>query len=237
MLGCEFEGRQVVRKLIVAIDGPAGAGKSTVAKRLAKALGYRYIDTGAMYRAFAWKVMENEIDVKDEEKLERILKRTKIELEENNGDPRVLLNGSDVTARIRTPELSQLASKVSTLKVVRERMVALQRAMAREGGVVAEGRDMGTVVFPQAEVKIYLDASLKERARRRFDELQDKGKRAILKETLKEMEERDQRDRERALAPLAQAEDAIIIDSTYFSVDDVLDKIMQEIQHKLLANS
>ena len=108
-----------MRKLIVAIDGPAGAGKSTVAKRLAKALGYRYIDTGAMYRAFAWKVMEKEIDVKDEKKLERILKRTKIELEENNGDPRVLLNGSDVTARIRTPELSQMASKVSTLKVVR----------------------------------------------------------------------------------------------------------------------
>lgn len=225
-----------MRKLIVAIDGPAGAGKSTVAKRLAKALGYRYIDTGAMYRAFAWKVMEKEIDLKDEKKLERILKRTKIELEEQNGDLRVFVNGSDVTARIRSPELSQMASKISTLKAVRERMVALQRVMGIEGGVVAEGRDMGTVVFPQADVKFYLDASLKERARRRFDELQDQGKRVILKETLQEMEERDQRDRERALAPLTKADDAIVIDSTYFSVDEVLDKIMQEIQNKLLAN-
>jgi cytidylate kinase len=228
------DGGQAVRKLIVVIDGPAGAGKSTVAKRLAKALGYRYIDTGAMYRAFAWKVMEKGINLASEEELKKILDRTRIELEEHDGDLRVLLDGSDVTAQIRTPELSQMASKISALKVVRDRMLTLQQAMGLEGGVVAEGRDMGTVVFPEADVKIYLDASVKERARRRFDELQGRGKRVILKETLEEMEERDRRDRERDVAPLAKAEDAIEIDSTYFSVDEVLDKVMQEIQNKLL---
>lgn len=224
-----------MRKLIVAIDGPAGAGKSTVAKRLAKELGYTYMDTGAMYRAFAWRVMEEGIDLRDEKELKSILKETRIELTEHNGHLRVFLNGLDVTDRIRTAELSQLASKVSAIKIVRERMVELQRAMGSQGGVVAEGRDIGTVVFPDAEVKIYLDASAQERARRRFEELKNQGKQVTLEETLGEIEERDWRDKERDVAPLCKAEDAIVIDSTHFGVDGVLEKIMQEIKSKMAA--
>ncbi|MEK7229056.1 MAG: (d)CMP kinase [Candidatus Binatota bacterium] len=225
-----------VRKLIVAIDGPAGAGKSTVAKRLAKELGYTYMDTGAMYRAFAWRVMEQGMDLSDERELRRVLQETNIELVEHYGRPGVLLNGVDVTDRIRTPELSQLASRVSTSKIVRERMVELQRAIGSQGGVVAEGRDIGTVVFPDAEVKIYLDASSQERARRRFEEFRGQGSRVTMEETVSEMEERDRRDKERDVAPLRKAEDALVIDSTDSAVDGVVERIMQEIKKKMLAN-
>lgn len=224
-----------VRKLIVAIDGPAGAGKSTVAKRLAKELGYTYMDTGAMYRAFAWKVMKEGIDLSDEKKLERVLQDTSIELLEQDGRSSVLLNGVDVTDRIRTPELSQLASRVSTSKIVRERMVELQRDMGSHGGVVAEGRDIGTVVFPNAEVKVFLDASSGERARRRFEELRSQGREVTVEETLAEMEQRDRRDRERDVAPLRKAEDAVVIDSTQAGVDGVVGRIMQEIKRKQSA--
>ena len=225
-----------VRKLIVAIDGPAGAGKSTVAKRLAKELGYTYMDTGAMYRAFAWRVMEQGMDLSDKRELRRVLQQTNIELVEHFGRPGVLLNGVDVTDRIRTPELSQLASRVSTSKIVRERMVELQRAIGSQGGVVAEGRDIGTVVFPDAEVKIYLDASSQERARRRFEEFRGQGSRVTMEETVSEMEERDRRDKERDVAPLRKAEDALVIDSTDSAVDGVVERIMQEIKKKMLAN-
>jgi len=225
-----------VRKLIVAIDGPAGAGKSTVAKRLAKELGYTYMDTGAMYRAFAWRVMEQGMDLSDERELRRVLQETNIELVEQYGRPGVLLNGVDVTDRIRTPELSQLASRVSTSKIVRERMVELQRAIGSQGGVVAEGRDIGTVVFPDAEVKIYLDASSQERARRRFEEFRGQGSQGTMEETVSEMEERDRRDKERDVAPLRKADDALVIDSTDSAVDRVVERIMREIKMKMLAN-
>ena len=222
-----------VRQLIVAIDGPAGAGKSTVAKRVAKELGYTYMDTGAMYRAFAWKVREEGLKLGDEKKLRKVLQDTHIELVEQDGRLGVLLNGVEVTDRIRTPELSQSASLVSTSGIVRERMVELQRAMGSRGGVVAEGRDIGTVVFPGAEVKIYLDASAEERARRRFEELPGQEKHVTLEETLKEIEERDRRDKERAVAPLRKAEDAVVIDSTGHSADQVVERIMQEIKKKM----
>lgn len=224
------------RKLIVAIDGPAGAGKSTVAKRLAKELGYTYMDTGAMYRAFAWKVMEEGIDPGDEKELGRILRDINIELVERDGRPGVFLNGIDVTGRIRTPELSQMASRVSTSKIVREKMVELQRVMGARGGVVAEGRDIGTVVFPKADVKIYLDASSRERARRRFEELRSQGGRVTMEETLAETEERDRRDKGRAVAPLRRAEDAVVIDSTNSGADRVVERIMREIKKKISAN-
>jgi len=225
-----------VGKLIVAIDGPAGAGKSTVAKRVAKELGYTYMDTGAMYRAFAWRVREEGLKLGDEKKLRRVLQDTHIELVEQGGRLSVLLNGVDVTDRIRTPELSQSASLVSTSGIVRQRMVELQRAMGSRGGVVAEGRDIGTVVFPNAEVKIYLDASAEERARRRFEELRGQGKHVTLEETLKEMEERDRRDKERSVAPLRKAADAVVIDSTNSDADRVVERIMHEIKKKMSAN-
>lgn len=222
-----------MKKLIVAIDGPAGAGKSTVAKRLAKELGYTYMDTGAMYRAFAWKARQGGVDLEDEEKLREVLRRTNVELLDWEGTPRVLLDGRDVTSEIRTPELSQWASKISALAPVRERMVELQRAMGARGGMVVEGRDIGTVVFPQAEVKIFLTAGPEERAKRRFAELQSQGKQVSLDETMEEMKERDRRDQERALAPLRRAEDAVAIDSTAYGVDEVMERIMREIKNKM----
>lgn len=190
------------------------------------------MDTGAMYRAFAWRVREEGIDLGDEDELKKILAETRVELREADGGLRVMINGLDVTDRIRTPEVSQLASKVSALKMVRQRMVELQRAMGSQGGVVAEGRDIGTVVFPDADVKIYLDASTGERGRRRFEELRSQGRELTLGETIEDMEERDRRDTGRAIAPLIKAKDAIVIDSTHLGVDALVARIMDEIRSR-----
>lgn len=224
-----------VKKLIVAIDGPAGAGKSTVAKRLAKELDYTYMDTGAMYRALAWRVLHERVDPTDAETLKRILTDTKIEIVGTKDHNKVFLDGLDLTERIRTPEVSQMASRVSALKIVRERMVELQTAMGVHGGVVAEGRDIGTVVFPRADVKIYLDASSSERARRRFEEMRGQGGQVTREATLREMNERDRRDKERSVSPLCKAADAIVIDSTNSDIDGVVDRIMKEIKEKMQA--
>ncbi|MFQ5916767.1 MAG: (d)CMP kinase [Candidatus Binatia bacterium] len=222
-----------LERVIVAIDGPAGAGKSTVARRLAKELGYMYMDTGAMYRAFAWDVLQKGLDLQNEVGLRKVLDETMVNLVEKGGRLRVRLNGLDVTDKIRTPELSQMASRLSSLRAVRERMVGLQRDMGKQGGVVAEGRDIGTVVFPRAEVKIYLEASEQERARRRYQELEAEGKKVTLEETLEEMIERDRRDQERAISPLCKAEDAIVIDSTSLEVDSVVQRIMEAVKKKI----
>jgi len=220
-------------RLIVAIDGPSGAGKSTVARRLARELGYLYMDTGAMYRAVALNVLDSKIDPFDEKELRKILEDIRVKLIEKDSGLRLLLNGRDVTEEIRTPEMSQLASKISELQAVRERMVGIQRDMGSQGGLVAEGRDIGTVVFPRAEVKIYLDASEPERARRRFQELLARGKQVTLEETLRDMNERDRRDKERTLSPLRKAGDAIVIDSTSFGVEAVVDRVVNEIKNKM----
>jgi cytidylate kinase len=222
--------------VIIAIDGPSGAGKSTLAKRLARELGFIYLDTGAMYRALALKVLRQGVDLADDARLARLVDSTEIDLQEKNGALEVLLDGINVAHEIRTPEVSQMASKVSALKMVRARMLELQRSMAQRGSVVAEGRDIGTVVFPNADVKIFLDASSKERARRRYAELQAAGRAADLSETLREMEERDKRDRERDLAPLRVADDALKIDSSSDSADAVAAKALLIIRNRAREN-
>ena len=222
--------------LIIAIDGPSAAGKSTLAKRLAKDLGFTYLDTGGMYRALALKVLREGIDIGNDGALTELIDRTDIDLVATGGKLKVLLDGEDVSHEIRTPEVSQMASKASTLEVVRRWMLVLQRAFGRRGNVVAEGRDIGTVVFPDAEVKIYLDASAQERARRRVEELRQAGRQVSLDETLREMWERDKRDSERDLAPLRKADDAIAIDSTSVDAEALAQRVMQQIRKKPLAN-
>ena len=222
--------------MIIAIDGPSGAGKSTLAKHLAKELKFVYLDTGAMYRALALKVLRQGIDLADDARLEELIAGTEIDLEETNGKLAVLLDGVDVGGEIRTPEVSQMASKVSALRIVRARMLELQREMGRRGSVVAEGRDIGTVIFPDAEVKIFLDASAGERARRRYNELKGAGRAVDYEETLREIEERDKRDSERDLAPLRKAEDAVMMDSSNATADDVATKVLSHIRNKLREN-
>jgi CMP/dCMP kinase len=223
--------------LIIAIDGPSGAGKSTLAKRLAKTLDFIYLDTGAMYRALALKVLRQGIDLADDAGLAELIGTTEIDLRERCGKLAVLLDGADVAAEIRTPEVSQMASKISALRIVRARMLELQRAMGRRGSVVAEGRDIGTVIFPDAEVKVFLDASVAERARRRWEELKASGRvTADLNETRREIEERDRRDSERDVAPLRKAEDALMIDSSRSGADEVAAVVLAHVRQKRKEN-
>jgi cytidylate kinase len=218
--------------MIVAIDGPSGAGKSTLAKRIAKDLRFTYLDTGAIYRALALKILRRGVDLNDIAALSAIVNDTDIDLRESNGQLQVFLDREDVSASIRTPEVSQMASKASALALVRRRLLDLQRALGRRGNVVAEGRDIGTVVFPEAQVKIYLDASIEERARRRCDELRAAGREVSLTETINEMEERDRRDSERDIAPLRKAVDAVAVDSSGLTADGVAEKVLQLIKSK-----
>lgn len=205
---------------VVAIDGPVGAGKSTVARRVAQRLGYHYVDTGAMYRSVALKALEEGIDLHDEAAVVAVAESLRVEFRPEGEQQRVVANGADVTEAIRTPDVSEGASIVSVYAGVRRAMVAIQRAMGREGGVVMEGRDIGTVVFPDADVKVFLDATLEERARRRYEELRARGVDVDLDSVRRTEEERDRRDATRRHSPLRPAADAVIIDSTNRSVDD-----------------
>jgi len=212
--------------IIIAIDGPSGAGKSTVARLLAEHLGYLQIDTGAMYRAAALLIAQAGIDLDDQTTLEGFCNRLDIRLDIHDGRQRVIANGSDVTNQIRTPEMSLLTSHTSALKPVRDALLKSQRLMGIQGGVVLEGRDIGTVVFPDAELKFYLIASAEERGRRRYQELTLKGEHVDLVTTIAEVIARDQQDTGRDLAPLRQAEDAIAIDSSHLTLDEVLAQMM-----------
>jgi len=210
----------------IAIDGPAGAGKSTVAQIVAARLQYVYIDTGAMYRALAWAILHQNLPITDESVVADTLRKSKIELIRDDHGQKVFWNGQDVTSLIRTPEVSNGASVVASYPSVRKQMLVLQRALAEQGNVVMDGRDIGTHVLPDAEVKIFLTASIQERAERRLAELLEKGVQADL-ETLKaDIDERDKRDRERAVAPLAQADDAVLVDTTGLTIEQVVEKIL-----------
>jgi CMP/dCMP kinase len=216
--------------MIIAIDGPAGAGKSTIAKELARRLHYLYIDTGAMYRAIAWKVLQDEIELEDIARIGLIAAESRIELQGSVDELRVRIDDRDITAEIRTPQVSQTASIVSAIPAVRRALVAQQQEMGRVGNIVMEGRDIGTIVFPDAEVKIFLDASTEARANRRFAEDAQKGIAASVEETRAAIVSRDERDSSRADSPLAQADDAIYIDSSSFTVEEVIAQVMQIIE-------
>lgn len=218
-----------MKRVTIAIDGPAGSGKSTVAKEVAKRLNFVYVDTGAMYRAAALNARREGIPPDDERKLKEMFKRMDLKLVPNGDSLRVFLNGEDVTSAIRTEQAGMDASTYSAKPAVREKMVQLQREMGKSGGVVMEGRDIGTVVFPEAECKFFLDAAPEERARRRAKELRERGIACDEAEILKTIKERDLQDSTRSIAPLKPAPDAIVIDTTGISVEDVILKILAAI--------
>ncbi|MEW6685525.1 MAG: (d)CMP kinase [Candidatus Edwardsbacteria bacterium] len=215
------------KRLIIAIDGPAASGKSTTAKLVARRLGYQYIDTGAMYRAFAFKAIKEKISTDDWENLEQLAKRTEIIQKTVNSELHTFLDGVDVTEEIRLPEVAKASSPVSAVPLVRRKLVALQQEMGKKGGVVLEGRDTTTVVFPEADVKIYMTASPKIRAERRQKELKQKGINHSLTEIIKEIKERDKRDSSRSDSPLRKARDAIVLDTTSLSVEEETEMVLK----------
>jgi len=217
---------------VVAIDGPSGAGKSTITRRLAERLGYLHIDTGAMYRAVALAVQRTGLPITDDEAIGRLCSELRITLRHDAEAYRVLLDGEDVSSAIRTPEISLLTSQVSSLRAVRECLVRLQRDLGRDGGVVLEGRDIGTVVFPDAEVKFFLTASAEERGRRRWLELRERGQNVSLEETVRAVVLRDEQDSGRELAPLRQAADAVEVDTTGLAIDEVLARLERLVRER-----
>lgn len=217
------------KRVVVAIDGPAGAGKSTIAKKLAERLAFTYIDTGAMYRAVALWAVRQSVDFDDPHRMEQLALAADIELTPG----RISLNAEDVTDSIRTPEVSSGASKIAVLSGVRRAMVAKQREIGKKVSVVMEGRDIGTVVFPDADVKVFLDANPEERVRRRLQESRAKGDTITEAALAAQMKERDQRDSTRADAPLSQAPDALYLDSTHLNVEEVTDAILKMVRARV----
>ena len=214
------------KKFVITIDGPAGAGKSTVSKTLAKKLDYIYLDTGALYRALAYKTLKLKISLDEVSALANLCSNTTVVLKNIDGQMQVYVDGEDVEERIRTEEVGLAASKISTFAAVRERLLNLQREAGAEGGIVAEGRDMGSVVFPHADYKFYLDANLEERIKRRHKELLEKGATVEYKSIQKDMFARDKQDKHREIAPLKAPDGAIIIDSANLSVPEVVEKLI-----------
>jgi cytidylate kinase len=224
-----------MKPLVIAIDGPAGAGKSTVARGLAERLGLLYVDSGATYRAAALKALKAGVSPDDEPAVVELVASAIIQFVAGDSGPRVLLDGDDVTAAIRSPEVSLAASKVSRYPAVRQKMISLQRSLARGRGVVMEGRDIGTVVFPEASLKVFLTAASEERARRRLEDDQQRGQVVSLEQTIAAIEQRDQLDRGRELSPLVAAPDAVEVDSTNLSADQVVERILALAREKKMA--
>ena len=216
----------------IAIDGPAGAGKSTIARRVAKELSFIYVDTGAMYRAMALYLLRKEVNKDDTEQIGNICQDAEISIEYQNGEQIVLLNGENVNSYLRIEEVGNMASVSSAVPRVREKLLSLQRKLARDMSVVMDGRDIGTTILPDADVKIYLTASSLTRAKRRYLELQEKGTVCNLDEIQKDIEERDQRDMNREISPLRQAEDAVLVDSSDLTIQQVVDRILQIFRSK-----
>jgi CMP/dCMP kinase len=218
-----------MKRLIIAIDGPSGAGKGTIARAISEALGYRHVDTGAMYRAVGWKATYEGVALDDEAAVSALARRADLVVEGGV----VAIDGNDVTRAIRTPEIDKAATAVARLPKVREVLVARQRALGAEGGVVMEGRDIGTVVFPNADVKIYLDASAEERARRRASDTAHSGSQAGQAAVAEAIQARDKADTTRAISPLSLAPDAIHIDTTDMAVDRVINRVLELVQSKM----
>ena len=216
----------------IAIDGPAGAGKSTIARRVAKELSFIYVDTGAMYRAMALYLLRREVNKDDTAQIGNICQDAEISIEYQNGEQIVLLNDENVNSYLRTEEVGNMASVSSAVPRVREKLLSLQRKLARDMSVVMDGRDIGTTILPDADVKIYLTASSLTRAKRRYLELQEKGTVCNLDEIQKDIEERDQRDMNREISPLRQAEDAVLVDSSDLTIQQVVDRILQIFRSK-----
>ena len=216
----------------IAIDGPAGAGKSTIARRVARELSFIYVDTGAMYRAMALYLLRRKVNRDDTEQIGNICQDAEISIEYQNGEQIVLLNGENVNSYLRREEVGNMASVSSAVPRVREKLLSLQRKLAKDMSVVMDGRDIGTTILPDADVKIYLTASSLTRARRRYLELQEKGTVCNLDDIQKDIEERDQRDMSREISPLRQAEDAVLVDSSDLTIQQVVDRILQIFRSK-----
>jgi cytidylate kinase len=227
----------MTQPMVITIDGPAGAGKSTVAQKLAERLRLTYVDSGATYRAVALKILRTGISLEDELEVARLIRETEIRVTMRGADPHVLLDGEDVTEKIRTPEVTLAAAKVSRLPEVRTKLVDIQRSFAQGRGVVMEGRDIGTVVFPGAPLKVFLKADPEERARRRLEQERKEGRAATLEQTAYEIKGRDQLDAERTLSPLVPAPDARAIDSTHLTADQVVEQILELAHQKRLLAS
>lgn len=215
----------------IAIDGPAGAGKSTIAKQLAKKLGFIYVDTGAMYRAIAYYLLKHNIPAV-EDRIKAVCPDIDVKIAYENGEQQVLLNGENVNGMIRTEDVSKMASVTSSYPVVRQKLLELQRSLAAKTDVIMDGRDIGTCVLPNAQVKIFLTASSATRAKRRYDELVAKGEKCDLAEIEKDIIERDERDMNRETAPLTQAEDAVFVDTSYMNIEQVVDTLIKIYQEK-----
>jgi cytidylate kinase len=216
----------------IAIDGPAGAGKSSIAKTLAAHYGYIYVDTGALYRGLAYKAISSNVDIKDVPAVEKMLESTTLNIEYNEKGQRIILDGADISDKISTPEISMGASDISAIPCVRTWLLNMQKDLAKSNNCIMDGRDIGTVILPDAKVKIFLTASVEERAKRRYKELIAKGEDVTYEDIIEDVKKRDYNDSHRAVSPLVKADDAIEVDTTYLDIDKSLEAIKKIIDHR-----